>query len=287
MSVTHHPELIVYKKPKVEKFPQPEHRHVYIPEAMHGWKVEQASPVKAVATSLLYGKTTHFQVYYDHHLGTDGPVIADAVLKSCEDDYTRLQEYFGGVTPASLPFKIRLTTDSRGASHATCAATTINIGCNSGPRGDLGFIRSLVIAEEDEVFEATINNGWDCGASNGEGLSRVLANDIVPGVEPPGFISASVWLNSDREDFVNNTLPTDTDYPSIGCSVLFLNWLRFERGYSWQEIISKGGTTLAETYKNLTGNNDGWQQFSKVINDNYPTGTPVNLGTDNPFPIPA
>ena len=34
--------------------------------------------------------------------------------------------------------------------------------------------------------------GWDCGASNGEGLSRVLANDMYPGVEPANFMSAPV-----------------------------------------------------------------------------------------------
>ena len=48
-------------------------------------------------------------------------------------------------------------------------------------------MRSLVIAEEDEVFEANFGHGWDCGASNGEGLSRVLANTMYPGLANPKF----------------------------------------------------------------------------------------------------
>jgi hypothetical protein len=141
-----------------------------------------------------------------------------------------------------------------------------------------------VIAEEDEVFEATLNN-WDCGASTGEGLSRVLANDIVPGVEPQNFVAAPVWLNSDRPDFVNITDTTDTNYLSIGCSVLFLNWLHTQLGKSWQEIVGAGGTTLADTYGNLKLPGNGWQQFEELIQEHYPKGTPIHLDTDNPFPL--
>jgi hypothetical protein len=120
----------------------------------------------------------------------------------------------------------------------------------------------------------------------------VLANDIVPGVEPAGFLSAPVWLddNSDvdgvyREDWVTKTDPTDVNYFSIGCSVLFLNWMRFQLGYSWDKIIAAGGATLAATYKNLTGRNDGWTAFKALIDKTYPPGKPSGLKTDNPFPL--
>src|SRR5260370_7093326 len=136
--------------------------------------------------------------------------------------------------------------------------TDVSVGGKSGTNVD--FIRSLLVAEADEVFMANFGHGWNCGASNGEGLSRVLANDIYKGVEPADFISSNVWLSLDpRPNFVDHTKPIDTDYPSIGCSVLFLNWLRFQLNHSWAEIVGAGGATLARTYQNLTGKPTGWK----------------------------
>ncbi len=289
MVVAHKPRMKVHRVHEVEEqFDTPIPGCVCIARPMFALaEPRQAVAVATSTSSILYGHTDHFRVYYDKQLGTDGPKIASAMLKSCENDYATLQGIFSGPIPdQQLPFRIRLTTDSTGAYHESCEATTIFVGAYSGPGMDMGFIRSLVIAEEDEVFEALLNNQWDCGASNGEGLSRVLANDMVPGVEPQGFVSAPVWLNSQRQDFVNHTDPTDTNYFSIGCSVLFLNWLHTQLGYDWQDIVRAGGATLADTYKNLTGGMDGWNQFSTMIDEHYPKGTPEHLDTDNPFPLP-
>ena len=137
-------------------------------------------------------QTAHFKVSVDPGLGQAGSTIADGLLETCEQDYVTLQGYFGGITPKFLPFHLIVTSGSDGASHATCRATALSIGAKSGP---VPFMRSLVIAEEDEVFEANFGHGWNCGFSNGEGLSRVLANDMVPGVEPSDFVSAPVWLD--------------------------------------------------------------------------------------------
>jgi len=284
------PRIKVHRVHEVEeRFDSPVHSHVYVPRSMLKWaEPKEATAISVPSSSMLYGATEHFRVYYDRQLGTDGPRIADAILKSCEDDYTTLQNFFNGPVPSDfLPFKIRLTADSTGASHASCNATILYIGAYSGPGVDISFIRSLVIAEEDEVFEAVSGHEWDCGASNGEGLSRVLADAMLPGVEPLNFMSASVWLNSQRPDFVNQTDPTDRNYVSIGCSVLFLNWLHFQLDYSWQDIIRAGGPTLADTYRRLTSSNaNGWQQFSDLMQEHYPLGIHVELGTDNPFPLP-
>lgn len=234
-------------------------------------------------------QTANFRISVDSGLGTLGSTVADALLKTCEQDFTTLQGYFGGITPASIPFELIVTSGNQGASHATCAATALSIGAHSGP---LGFMRSLVIAEEDEVFEASFGHGWNCGFSNGEGLSRVLANDMVPGVEPAGFISPPVWLDgpSDvsgvlREDWVSKTDQTDVNYFSIGCSVLFLNWMRFQLKFSWDRIIQAGAPTLGQTYKNLTGKNDGWTTFKALIDGKFPPGAPSGVTTDNPFPL--
>jgi hypothetical protein len=233
-------------------------------------------------------QTAHFTVSVDPGLGQKGQQAADALLLTCEQDYVTLQGFFGGITPQGLPFHVIVTAGSDGASHATCEATELSIGVNSGP---LDFMRLMVIAEEDEVFEANFGHGWNCGFSNGEGLSRVLANDIVPGVEPQGFVSPPVWLDGPapngvlRENWVDKTDQTDTNYFSIGCSVLFLNWLRFQLNFSWTQIIAAGGATLAGTYQQLTGQNDGYTKFKALMDQSFPPGQPSKLTTDNPFPL--
>jgi hypothetical protein len=233
-------------------------------------------------------QTAHFKVSVDPGLGQKGQEVANALLQTCEQDYGTLQGFFNGITPQALPFHLIVTSGGDGASHATCQATALSIGANSGP---LGFMRSLVIAEEDEVFEANFGHGWNCGFSNGEGLSRVLANDMVPGVEPQDFVSPPVWLDQisdsgvQREDWVTKTDQTDTNYFSIGCSVLFLNWLRFQLNYPWAQIIAAGAPTLAGTYQNLTGKNDGYAKFKALIDQKFPPGQPSNVTTDNPFPL--
>lgn len=229
------------------------------------------------------GNTPHFDVWYVTTLGQKGAALAQALLQNCEQDYTTLQQVFCDLTPHRMPFVVQVNSGTTGASHSSCMGTDIAVGGKSG--SDVDFIRSLLVAEADEVFMANFGHGWDCGASNGEGLSRVLANDIYKGVEPVGFISSNSWLNSSRENFVDHTYPADTDYPSIGCSVLFLNWLRFELNHSWANIVAAGAGTLAGTYKNLTGKSTAWQDFQAIINAHFPAGHQYNLKTDNPFPV--
>lgn len=228
------------------------------------------------------GKTDHFDVSYVTSLKT-GAALAQAILQNCERDYATLQQVFGGITPHRLPFIVQITPDGTGASHSSCMGTDISVGGKSGSAVD--FIRSLLVAEADEVFMANFGRGWDCGASNGEGLSRVLANDIYKGVEPAGFISSNSWLNSPRANYVEHTYPSDTHYPSIGCSVLFLNWLRFQLNRSWTDIVASGGPTLAATYRNLIGKSTAWQDFQSIISAHFPAEKNYNLKTDNPFPL--
>jgi len=230
------------------------------------------------------GNTAHFDVSYLSSLGPQGANLAQAVLQNCERDYAALQQIFGGITPHRLPFVVQITSDSTGASHSSCLGTDIMVGGKSS--GNVDFIRSLLVAESDEVFMANFGRGWDCGASPGEGLSRVLANDLYKGVEPADFVSSNVWLNLDpRPNYVDEADPTDTNYESIGCSVLFLNWLRFQLNHSWTEIVSSGGATLAETYNKLTGKTTALADFMTIINTHFPIGKTYRLKTDNPFPM--
>jgi hypothetical protein len=232
----------------------------------------------------LRASTAHFQVYYENGLGANGPVLADAVLATCERDYLQLQGYFGGITPAGLPFPVYVVAGNFGAYHASCGATEMHCAAFSGANADL--VRMLVVAEADEVFMAAQGAGWDCGASSGEGLSRVLATELYP-AQLDGFASAASWLDSNRPDYVTNTDPTDRRYVSIGCATLFLNYLRHQLHFSWAQIVQAAGPTLADTFAKLTGQPapNAFAPFAALLLRRFPTGTPSGLTNDNPFPI--
>ena len=244
-----------------------------------------AAPARAGAVGFdfpttLRGSTAHFNVYYDPSLGANGQTLADGVLASCESEYLVQVSYFGGVTPAS--FNVIIAAGIGGAYHYGCAAT--DLYCDASGT-DVNHTRMLNVAEEVEVFSADQARGWDCGASNGEGLSRVLATELYPG-SLNGFTSAATWLDTPgRPDYVNVNDPTDRNYVSIGCSVLFLNYLRYQLGYRWGDIVQAGGSTLAQTYQTLTGSADGLTPFKALLQTHFPEGTPSGLTTDNPFPF--
>ncbi len=256
--------------------------HVFV---MHGQRIRHSPTVSAAARKRFTrrGKTAHFVVSFDKRLGANGPKLADAVLATCERDFTALQGYFGGITPARLPFKILIVPGNGGASHTSCPATEIRCDAFDGTAADL--MRMLVVAETDEVFMANQAAGWDCGASNGEGLSRILAAELYP-ASLNGFATGAAWLDSNRPDFVSQTDPSDTNFVSTGCATLFLNYLRHQLGFPWPRIVQAGGATLAETYRRLTGKADAFAPFAALLAKRFPPGQASGLANDNPFPIP-
>jgi hypothetical protein len=268
--------------------------HVFMHNAANAAQLADAAVADEVYTQR--GQTAHFIVSYAQSLGGNGPTLADAVLATCEADYNRLQGWFGNINIGSLPFNVYIKPGANGASHASCPAT--GLFCDAFNGTDVDLVRSLIVAEEDEVFMGNQGAGWDCGASNGEALSRVLAAEIYPNeLTPPGlgvtFASGRNWLDSTRPDWVNNTDPTAglgggdvaKKFVAIGCGTLFINWLRFQLGFSLNQVVQAGGTTLAQTYTKLTGRSDGFIRFSALLKAYYPLGQLSGLLTDNPFPI--
>ena len=251
---------------------------------LHGaaGEIQLAAAEAAAATSVRQGSTAHFVVFYDQGLGPDGPNLADAVLATCEADYNYLQGWFGNIPIGGLPFNVYIQPGANGASHADCAATALY--CDAFNKTDPDLVRSLVVAEADEVFMANQGAGWNCGGSNGEALSRILSAAIYP-QELNSFATASKWLKSDRSDWVDSTEGTDRHSESIGCGTLFINWLRFQLGYGLGQIVPAGGATLGATYQKLTGRQDGYARFSNLIAEHYPPGSSGDLTNDNPFPL--
>jgi hypothetical protein len=253
-------------------------------QSLSGWRHTWSAILPANFTDgagqdlLFYDPSTGTGEFY----ATRGNTLATAALATCEADYGALREYFGGVTPGDLPFQIFVQSGHGGASHGGCSDTTIHCDAFEGDDSDL--LRMLVVAEADEVFMADQGKGWDCGASNGEGLSRVLATHRYP-KELGGFETGPSWLTSDRHDFVTQNDGTDTNFVSTGCATLFIHYLKFQHGYSFDRITQAAGDTPADTYRNLTGRTDSFAPFNRLLERRFAAKTSAPLSTDNPFPI--
>jgi len=230
------------------------------------------------------GSTPHFNVYYENALGAAGPTLADAALATCEAEFFRLQGYFGGITPPSMPFNVYIVTNVGGAYHANCAATEMHCGADGTTTADT--VRMLVVAEEEECFEAAYT-GWGCGQSHGEALSRVMAEIMYPDALD-GFATAASWLDGGRPDWITNTENTDRNYVSIGAGTFFLFYLRYQLGLTWAKIVKagKGQATLAQTYERLTGRTTAYADFKAFADRHWPAAHPSGItGTDNAFPV--
>lgn len=228
----------------------------------------------------LRGTTSHFAVYYETSLGANGQALADGALATCERDFQELAPYFGG---KAADFSVIIAGGIGGAYHYGCSATDLYCDAEGV---NVDHTRMLIVAEEVEVFSDLQGKGWDCAASNGEGLSRVLATELYP-AQLNGFATAGSWLDSGRPDFVNINDPTDQNPLSTGCSVLFLNFLHSQLGFSWPAVVQAGATTLAGTYATLTGADDGFQRFASLLQRFFPPGTPSGVVGDNVFPLGA
>jgi len=238
---------------------------------------------------LLAGHTDRFYFYYKRTLGAQGTAICNTLQNCCERDFAKLATIFG-VAPSGFPSHVYVTDDISGAMHYGCSDTEIYVGMlpTLPPTTDTYCL--LLAAEVVEVFEAAINVGWDCAFSHGEGLSRVLANALHAAAQIPELVTAPVWLDKtppvggNRFNWVDNTDPLDTNPLSIGCAVLFLNWMNAKLGIPWGRIARAGGETLEDTHAAIAGDRQGWTKFKSEIDARFPPGKASGLKTDNPFP---
>jgi hypothetical protein len=234
--------------------------------------------------------SSHVNVSYLPGVGQFGPQIAAACLQNGEEDRATLASLFNIEGPnfniIIAPLS-KFLDGSGGAFHKDCKSTDLYCDAVVVPRLQPLITCALAAAEMVEVCEAIQGGGWDCGTTNGEGLSRVLAtsiNDKYKGLMDDQFAVAHTWLDSFRPDYVNVNLQSDTQPLSNGCAVLFLNYLHYKLGYSWASICQSPALNLAGTYQRLTGdNNDPFPQFRSLLDSMYPPGQPCNLKTDNPW----
>ena len=231
------------------------------------------------------GSSSFFAVYYDNSFGdSTGGSLADDVLARCDADYRQVLGYFRG-TAAPLPITCVIYT-GQGGYHYSCIDNVLYVTGNTlaPPNSpDATTALAVLVAEEVEVFQAAQGIGWNCGDTNGEGLSRVIAEELYPGTLDY-YHTADVWLDGGRPDYVGNNVGNDQDPLSNGCSVAFLYYLHYMLGYDWATIVAAGGGTLEQIYQNLTGQSGGYQALHASVDPLYPVGNSSGLTQDNPFP---
>ena len=238
------------------------------------------------------GRTADVIVYTDG--SANGNATAQAILQTAEADFQATQAWFGGLTlPAgqqgddqttprtATPVQVLMDAQAGGAYHFGCNAT--DLYCEPDPSLGSGFM----VAELVEVFEAAIGNGWQCGQTNGEALSRVLATERNGNLTQLQVQTGQAWWSNGAQDFVTSNNATDQDENSNGCGPLFLYYLHSQLGFDWRTITTTGGATLGETYQKLTGKSpsQGFQDFLDRLSTLNSGGTLQLPASGNPFPI--
>jgi phosphatidylserine/phosphatidylglycerophosphate/cardiolipin synthase-like enzyme len=264
------------------------YRHTAIPANLPGYAANRAR----FQGQTKVGQTAHLIVYSDG--SPAGDASAKAVLQTAEADYTAVNGWFGGLslppghagddqnTPrTALPIQVLMDAQAGGAYHYGCDAT--DLYCQPDPQLASGFM----VAELVEIFEAAINNGWSCGQTNGEGLSRVLAGERNPHLATDLVGPMQTWWGAGHGDYITTNNATDQDENSNGCGPLFLYYLHSQLGYSWTQIITTGGATLGACYQKLTGRDptQGVQDFVSRLATLDQGGQLTLPASGNPFPI--
>jgi hypothetical protein len=232
--------------------------------------------------------TSHFNIGSLPSLGAIGETIAQELAQRCEGDRNELERLFGVSVPQFNIIIAPLSSfmnGTGGAFHMFCSSVDIFCDAKIVPTIEPLKTCSLAVAEMVEVYEDAQGGGWDCGASNGEGLSRVIADERYLRVMDD-YSTAVSWLDSFRPDYVNATAPSDLDPISNGCSVLFLNYLHSVLKYRWDQICQSPAPTLAGTYQRLTGDTgDPFPKFKALLEHMFPSSRPSYLQKDNPWRI--
>ena len=125
----------------------------------------------------------------------------------------------------------------------------------------------LVVAELTECQMGQQARGWNCGGSNGEALSRFLAELMSGGArgELAAYTTGPAWDHAGRPDWIGNTESTDTNAVSTGCGLIYLYWM-LSLGYSAPQITQAAGSSLAWNYNALTGRSvsSAWPDFRQA-----------------------
>ena len=250
------------------------------------------------------GTTARFRVQWEDTANPPSQQLANAVLATCESDLFLLNSYLPTDRGDHDPYKahpviVQITPAApqpggawnSGSKVGASSSIKIHPFSPSGPAITDQFARFLFVAEMSEILMS--GYGWTPNGSQGEALSRVLAEQLYP--DEPYNTASSVspgpwinnWLNaSPRPDWVKTEEATDLDQISYGCGILFINYLRSQLGFSLRDVCEGGGATLKDRYKNLTGQTDEPKdRMESLLNKHFLTGGVIAYPGNNPFPL--
>jgi len=169
----------------------------------------------------------------------------------------------------------------------------ININPLSGPTTGItaDYAGFLFVAEMAEIVMSSF--AWDPGSSQGEALSRVMAEELHP-ASSSNFVNTWLSFPRPRPDYISQneptipgsiTLPGDRDPIAYGCGIIFIYFLRYQLNYDYFNIVGAGGTLLSDRYRHLTGaTDDPATRVGTLLDSHFGTG-PVNIVGNNPFPL--
>ena len=252
------------------------------------------------------GQTAHFIVRYDDSITTPALSVAHAVLAICEIDLFKLGMYMP--TTAGDPFipphptiDVQIVNDllkgpafasafNTGFSPGTQSIIRINPFAGPGVAISNDYAGFVFVAEMAEILMNFY--GWDEASSQGEALSRVMAEVLHP-ASTSNFVNGWLQWPRPRPDWINhNELGSvglqprgDLDPIAYGCGIIFIYFLRYQLGFTYDKICGAGGVTLADRYRLLTGaTDDPAVRVNSLLDKHFGTGA-VNLIGNNPFPL--
>jgi hypothetical protein len=234
------------------------------------------------------GVVGNITVYYATSLGASGQTQAEQMLGEVIGPYCDMEGFFatnGGPLNVIVAPLSALNDGSGGAYHHGCdfnsgGSLYLDATFANKTENPLELEVCLYVAELSECFMGAQDKGWGCGSSNGEALSRYMAErETAPGTLPQWGITGPSWVSAGYPDWIDTTEGTDRDYKSIGCGILYIYWMR-SLGYSAIQITQGAGATLADNYKTLTGKTTAYADLKAAV-----AGKTVT--SDNPFDSPA
>ncbi|MHB1605277.1 MAG: hypothetical protein ACYCTV_02640 [Leptospirales bacterium] len=229
------------------------------------------------------GMAGSITVSYDPSLGKPGLALARQMLRSVTGPYDAMQTFFGidgrAVNVVISPLSGK-NDGSGGAYHYACNFTTggvlyLDATFLNTTVNPLNLEIGLYVAELSESFMGPQNLGWNCGYSNGEALSRFLAEQETPNGTLNAFATGPAWDQSGRPDWIGTTEKTDQDPVSTGCGIVYIYWMR-SLGFLIPQIVQAGGATFSDNYQTLTGKPTAYQDLIAALSG-------VAITSDNPF----
>lgn len=245
------------------------------------------------------GRTQYFNFQYDQSLShARGRDLAADVMTYCDDDLSLVASWFSGrrldmSPPINVSFaNITLASDA-GASWFGAGPwplqVTIDMGELAMTMGTPTMLaRSLLVSEVSEMymraFSPWLFNPWFATGegSKGEGLSRFLSTQFllkaypsataIPGLAGAPFNVSDLWLNSARDNHIDDNIDDSEPDAVTGCATLFLFFLHDQLGFRIEDIINAGAGRLSNVYENLTNDSwtNAWGKFRPLVDAHCP-----------------